>query len=127
MYDYREAVKDAVIEYLNENIKVNPLLANDTKISVKEYVNVYYNEILEDMELSDGVTGKGSGSFTFDRRTAKEYVLDNLDIVAEMYENGYISNSHVVNMILYGQWETMDVIIRCYLLPQIFGDIVVKM
>ena len=127
MYDYREAVKNSVIEYLHENINVNPILAELTKISVKEYVNEYYNEILEEMELSDDVTGNGSGSFTFSRDIAKEYVLDNLDIVAEMYENGYISNSHVVDTVLYGQWETMDVIIRCYLLPQIFADIVIKM
>ena len=124
MYDYREAVKDAVITYLNENIVS---FTNQTKITVKEYVIAKYNEILEEMELSDDVTGNGSGSFTFSRDIAKEYVLDNLDIVAEMYENGYITNSHVVDTFLYGQWESMDVVIRCYLLPIIFSDMVYKM
>lgn len=123
-YDYQASVEDAVITYLNENIIS---FTNHTKISVKEYVIAKYDEILEDMELSDDVTGNGSGSFTFNTNVAKEHVLDNLDIVAEMYEDGYISNSHVVDMILYGQWETMDVIIRCYLLPQIFSNMVYKM
>ena len=121
MYDYRASVEDAVITYMNENI------TNQIKISVKEYVIAKYDEILEEMELSDDVTGNGSGSFTFSRDIAKEYVLDNLDIVAEMYENGYITNSHVVDTFLYGQWESMDVVIRCYLLPIIFSDMVYKM
>lgn len=127
MYNYREAIKDAVIEYLHENIKVNPFLEKYIKTSVKDCIIADYDDILEDMELSDDVTGNRSGSFTCDRNLAKEYVLDNLDIVTEMYEDGYIGGSHVATMILYEQWETMDVIIRRYLLPQIFGDVVDKM
>lgn len=127
MYDYKEAVKDDIIDYLNENIIHNTLEANDIKIGVKEYVNAKYDDILEDMMLCDSVTGNASGSYTCSSYAAKEYVLDNIDIVTEMYEDGYISNSHVVSMVLYDRWEDMDVIIRCYLLPQIFSDIVINM
>ena len=80
-----------------------------------------YHDILDDMTLSDDVTGNGSGSYTSSTFTAEEYVLDNIDIVTEMYETGYITNSHVVETFLYGEWETMDVLIRCYLLPQVFS------
>lgn len=127
MYDYIQAIEDDVRCYLNENIKVNPVIANYTKTNIKDYVLAHYDEILEEMELSDDVTGNASGSYTICRYTAKEYVMDNIDIVTEMYENGYISNSHVVSTVLYDQWETMDVIIRCYLLPQIFNKLVLSM
>lgn len=123
-YDYKTEIEDAIIDYLNDVIIP---ITNNMKISVKEYIHAKYDEILEDMALSDSVTGNGSESYTCNTFIAKEYVLDNLDIVTEMYENGYISNSHIVDTVLYGQWESMDVVIRCYLLPLIFSDIVVKM
>lgn len=118
MYNYQDAIADAITDYLNENVIPK---TNEMKISLREYALAKYDELLDDMMLCDSVTGSASGSYTMCRSLAKVYVLDNEDILADMYDNEYINEFDVVRTFIFGEWERMDVTIRCYLLPTVWS------
>lgn len=56
MYDYREAVKDDVRNYIAENITIEAYKGQRDEL--EEMLN-------EDLWTADSVTGNGSGSYTF--------------------------------------------------------------
>ena len=119
MYDYKEAIRNCITDYLCENV-LPDYIDGSKCFTFREYVLDRWHAILDNMGHCDSVTGLLSGSFTFDRMTAKEHVLDNLGIVAEMAENDFIDKNHIYDMVVYDDWENMDVAIRCYLLPRIW-------
>ena len=65
----------------------------------------------------DSVTGNASGSYTFNRATAKEYVDENKDLVNEMAKE-FDYKEKVANWWIEDNYEAIDVSIRCYLLGQ---------
>ena len=108
MYDYREAVKSDVLEYIRNEIDFSEF---DTLDELEEKLN-------DDLWTVDSVTGNGSGSYTFNRWTAKEYVVDGMDELKEaLYEFG-TSSETVAEKFLDEDWEYFDVTIRCYLLGE---------
>lgn len=102
-YDYREAVKGDVLEYINNEINLEDF---DTLEELGEYLNgVLFTE--------DSVTGNASGSYTFSTYEAEENICHNLDLLGEALEEfggGYD--------ILKDGAEAADVTIRCYLLGE---------
>lgn len=62
----------------------------------------------EELWTEDSVTGNGSGSYTFNRYLAEEYLLYNHELVAEAYEYFELKG--------YVEPETLDVDIRLMLL-----------
>lgn len=98
-YNYYENVKEDIKKYLNEN-------GLD-----KGYD---YNKLYNDMFIDDSVTGNGSGSYTFSREQAKEYVLDNEELVSETVAIFSIDMNEY-----WDKWEYLDVSIRCYVLGEI--------
>lgn len=105
-YDYKQAVKDDVLEYLDDN-----------DIVLDGYSEDYWQEKLYDeLWVEDSVTGNASGSYTFNTAQAKEYVEPNSALAMEaMTEFGY-GAKEVVEKFREGEWEYLDVTIRCYLL-----------
>lgn len=103
VYDYREAVKDDVLEYINNEINFKDF---DTLEELEEHLNdVLFTE--------DSVTGNASGSYTFNTYEAEENICHNLDLLGEALEEfggGYD--------ILKDGAEAADVTIRCYLLGE---------
>lgn len=70
--------------------------------------------------IDDGVTGNGSGSYTFNRNQAEENVKDLIfsDELLEMFkEFGY------ERVPLENGPEFIDVSIRCFLLDEVLNDI----
>ena len=67
-YNYYEEMKKDVKNYIKEN---------------KDYINndLDFNYLYDLMFLSDSVTGNTSGSYTYNTDKAKEYVIDNLDLL----------------------------------------------
>lgn len=61
-YDYREAVKDDVLEYINNEINFEDF---DTLEELEEHLN-------EVLFTEDSVTGNASGSYTFNTYEAEE-------------------------------------------------------
>lgn len=103
MYDYREAVKDDVLEYINNEINFEDF---DTLEELEEHLN-------EVLFTEDSVTGNASGSYTFNTYEAEENICHNLDLLGEALEEfggGYD--------ILKDSAEAADVTIRCYLLGE---------
>lgn len=100
-YNYMEAVTDDVLDYIAENdITVN----SDNREEIEEQLN-------DSLWSSDSVTGNASGSYTFCRRTAEEYLCHNLDLLGEACAEFGVTPE-------YDNPEACDVSIRCYLLNQ---------
>lgn len=100
-YDYREAVKDDVLEYINNEINFEDF---DTLEELEEHLN-------DELWTVDSVTGNASGSYTFSTYEAEENLAHNWDLLAEALEE--FGNEE--NPISKGA-EWCDVTIRCYLL-----------
>ena len=103
MYDYREVVKEDVLEYINNEINFEDF---DTLEDLEEYLN-------DELWTVDSVTGNASGSYTFGTYEAEENIAHNWDLLAEALEE--LGNEE--NQISKGA-EWCDVTIRCYLLGE---------
>jgi len=100
-YDYKEAVKNDVLDYINGEIDFAEF---DTLEELEEHLN-------EVLFVHDSVTGNASGSYTFNSWEAEENICHNLDLLAEALEEFGGSLD-----ILKDGAEAADVTIRCYLL-----------
>lgn len=106
-YNYREAVKDDVLEYINNEINFEDF---DTLEDLEEHLNdVLFNE--------DSVTGNASGSYTFNTYEAEENICHNFDLLADALDEFGGGCD-----ILRGEAEAADVTIRCYLLGECIAD-----
>lgn len=108
MYDYRKAICNDIRAYIDNNIDLD---SNDNIEALESTLN-------DDLWAEDSVTGNASGSYTFNRETAKEYVEDNLDLLHESCEELGVESSTIGEWFMNQDYETMDVTIRCYLLSE---------
>lgn len=113
-YDYYAALEEDVREYIKENIDFS-------KFTSKEELA---DSLDEECWVADSVTGNGSGSYTFSRAKAKEYVIDNMDLLIEAVRDFCIDLTEVANHFLAEDWEWFDVTIRCYLLNGVIWQVV---
>ena len=108
MYDYREAVKSDVLEYIKDEINFEEF---DSLEELEEKLN-------EDLWTADSVTGNASGSYTFNRVQAQIYILDGMDELEEAAREFDIDPATIGDKFLESDWEYFDVTIRCYLLGE---------
>jgi hypothetical protein len=104
MEDYRECVKSDLLEYARE------AWTYDNTVTAEE--------IIENAQTADAVTGNGSGSYTFNTQKAKENLTDLIwdEEVTEMFlEFGY------EQIPLAEGPEAVDVLIRCFVVGE-FSD-----
>lgn len=73
MYNYLENMVEDVKEYIK----------NEIDFSEYEDMDELRESLNDDLWAEDSVTGNGSGSYTFNRAIAKEYVDENKDLVDE--------------------------------------------
>jgi hypothetical protein len=104
MYDYREAVKNDVLEYINNEIDLEEWRGD--RDGLEEKLN-------EDLWICDSVTGNASGSYYCNSYKAEEALMHNLDLLAEACEE-FGGGCDV----LKDGAEACDVTIRCYLLGE---------
>lgn len=103
-YDYREAIKNDVMEYIKNEIDFSEF---DTLEELEEHLN-------DELWTVDSVTGNGSGSYTFSTYEAEENICHNLDLLGEaLTEFGSGADYLITNGA-----EAADVTIRCYLLGE---------
>lgn len=110
MYNYLENVTNDVKQAILENI-------DNWEFANREELEEIANDILW---IDDSVTGNGSGSYTFNREAAKEYVTgsdDGLDTLRDAVHE-FNCEHEASTSFLEGDWEYLDVTIRCYLLGQ---------
>lgn len=112
MYNYHDAVKEDIREYITDNYTVEEL--KDLLLDADDFGT----RLHDDMWIADSVTGNASGSYTFNTWKAEEYLCHNLDLLAEAAQEfgGDID-------ILKNGAEYCDVTIRCYLLGQIIPEV----
>ena len=108
MYNYLEAMTADILDYIENEIELD-------NYSSADELEEHLNEILW---TEDSVTGNGSGSYTFNRYKAKEYVIDNIELVVEMADEFGVDNKTLGEKFREEDWEYFDVSIRCYLLYQ---------
>ena len=112
-YNYLEELKSDVKNYINE-------VASDYMDC--EDMDELRDELYDNLWDEDSVTGNGSGSYTFNREKAKEYVSDNMDLMVEAYKE-FDSIESLVDDLEALDFETIDVTIRCYLLSQALDEV----
>ena len=112
-YNYLEELKSDVKNYINE-------VASDYMDC--EDMDELRDSLYDNLWDEDSVTGNGSGSYTFNREKAKEYVSDNMDLMVEAYKE-FDSIEKLVNNLEDSDFETIDVTIRCYLLSQALDEV----
>lgn len=110
-YDYEEAVRDDVLEYIRDHYGIQEL---KEKLEDKDDFN---QELYDDLFVSDLVTGNASGSYYCNAWKAEESVCHNMDLLADALEEfgGELD-------VLRDGAEACDVTIRCYMLGQVLGD-----
>ena len=112
-YNYLDAMKDDIKNYIDENVAQEDWTENRGGLE---------NHLNEELWTEDSVTGNASGSYTFNSYTAKEYIMDNTDLLAEaLTECG--SREEAADVLLDGEWESADITIRCYLLGQAISEV----
>ena len=110
VYDYRDAVKNDIKDYIENNYEKEDLLKED-----KEEL---YEKLYDEMWTADSITGNGSGSYTFSTWQAEENICHNLELAQEAYENFGFDG------IKYDDGaEAVDVTIRCYLLGEYLTEV----
>lgn len=109
-YNYREQVKADILDYISVTYSKEELNDMD-RDELEERLN-------DDLWIEDGVTGNGSGSYTFNRAQAKEYVEDNMDLCLDACKEFCVGGSEAFEKMCNGDWEYFDVTIRCYLLGE---------
>ena len=112
-YDYLENIKEDIENYIEEH-------REELDFSDRDELEQGLNDSLW---IEDSVTGNASGSYTFNSYKAQEYVSDNLDLLNDACEEFGVDGDTIGTKFLAGEWEWMDVTIRCYLLGQAIREV----
>lgn len=104
-YNYLEAMASDIVDYIRDN-----------GIDIAGDIDDTADRLGELLWVEDGVTGNASGSYTFSRWQARQYVLDNVDLLLEVCGEFGIDAAEIGQRFLDEDWEWMDVSIRCCLL-----------
>lgn len=117
MYNYREEMKNDILEAIRENYTAEEIAEQMTdRDSFAETLN-------DELWTDDSVTGNASGSYTFSRATAKEYVTENIDLATEALREFCLDSDTIAEHFLEEDWEYFDVTIRCYLLAGLIWEV----
>lgn len=112
-YNYRETVKNDVIEQIKDGYKENSLrlYKEEGRDALEEYLN-------DELWVDDQVTGNASGSYTFNTWEAEENLCHNMSLLEEACDE---FGQDVGEAVKRGA-EYCDVTIRCYLLGSAISE-----
>ena len=102
-YNYFDAVCEDIRDYINDN---------DIKVT-SENKESLYQELYDELFISDSVTGNASGSYYCNAWKAEDALTHNLDLLGEA-----VDEFGGATDVLKSGAEACDVTIRCYLLGQ---------
>lgn len=111
MYDYYEAVKEDVKNYIDNEIILSDYNDKDELLQYLE----------DNLWTEDSITGNASGSYTFSRYDAEENLCHNWDILEE------IAGDWGVASLDFSNPEMLDVTIRCYFLNAAIREVLDEM
>ena len=115
-YDYRKAMQEDIITYIRENYTRGEIIE---KLEARDE---WEEELNDGLWCEDAITGNASGSYTFNRLRAREYVLSDPDTLKEALYDFCEDAATVGEKFLSEDWEWFDVTIRCYLLNESIGN-----
>lgn len=115
MYNYLDAMMDDVREAIKNDYDLDDWRGD--RDGLEEKLN-------DELWIDDSVTGNGSGSYTFNRERAREYVQDDgRAYIDDMCADFGIDAAEIGRRFLDDDWEWFDVSIRCYLLWQAISGV----
>ena len=112
MYDYLEAMKSDIMDYIRNEVNTNEYADRDE-------LDAFLND---ELWTVDSVTGNASGSYYCNSYKSMECVIDNIDLLNEMCTEFCIDSATIGEKFINEEWEWMDVSIRCYLLGQAISE-----
>lgn len=114
MYDYKAALKDD-IKFVSQDYEWGEAILTQY-LKEDEDISELRDKMYEDLWDDDSVTGNGSGSYTFNREDAKNYVLENMNLLHDACIDFDCDPELIGKKFLEEDWEWFDVTIRCSLL-----------
>lgn len=108
MYNYEEAIKADIRQYIEDN---GTWLGLD-ELNRDELFETLYNNL----ETADRVTGKNSGSYTSNNFESEENLEGNLSLIRDMCRELSIPAKTIGEKLLAADYNFFDVNIRCFLL-----------
>lgn len=112
-YNYFEAVKEDVKNYIENEIDIKEAL------EIAEDVDRLKDNLYDDLFCNDSVTGNASGSYTFNTWQAEENLCHNMGLLKEALEEFGCDIDY-----LEKGAEACDVTIRCYLLASAISEVI---
>ena len=110
MYDYNEAMKADVLDYIRENYTGKEIK------SKMEDRDSFAEDLNDSLWCEDSVTGNASGSYTFSREKARENISGNEEALSDALREFCVDAETIADKFLSNDWEYFDVTLRCYLL-----------
>ena len=108
MYDYEEAVRSDIKDYILENYDRNDLADFDDEDDFKDcLIDILVNE--------DSITGNISGSYYYNIYKAQEALIGNMGLLRAACEELDLSNEEIGEHFLDGDFEYFDCMVRCYI------------
>jgi hypothetical protein len=119
-YDYEGAVKQDCEEAIKDCIEGSRYTIDASGYeNFESFKEDLYDQLFDNFQMDDSITGASSGSYTFNYWKAEENICHNLDLLREACEE---FGSDYANMIISRGAETADSCIRQYLVPQVLQD-----
>lgn len=124
-YNYLEAVKDDVKTWLVDNSSQFEKIKDNNKIDGVIDWDSVKDDLNETLWNEDSITGNGSGSYTFNREKAREYVLsDGLQYLEDLVGEGWLTYESIGKAVTSYDFEGLDVSLRCYFLSQAIEEVI---
>ena len=118
-YNYLEAVKEDVKVWIMDNSSQFEEIKDNNKIDGAIDWDGVKDDLNEILWNEDSITGNGSGSYTFNREKARDYVLsDGLQYLEDLVNEGWLTYESIGKYITNYNFESLDVSLRCYFLSQ---------
>ena len=112
MYDYKEAVKHDILEYIHDELDLKAF----------EDLSELKNNLQDELWNNNSITGNASRSYTFNSEQAEEYVYNNTDLLLDAIREFDVDSETVGEKFIQKNWEYFDVTIRCYVLSSCIND-----
>lgn len=110
MYNYLEAMKQDIINYIRDEVTTTDFADID---ELRERLE-------DDLWIDSTITGNGGDNYT-DNETSKSYINGNENLLKEALTEFCVDKEKIVDKFFSGDYAYFDSTIRCYMLSQAIG------